>query len=121
MWSIPEFRTPQGFFRTVLREARTIREGHLDRVVRRLRRDGQFTLEEFREAIERRWRNIVQIFTYAQDEEPRCIVEVRYCFAPNLTPADCDDPDTTWDNQTFTLQTDLDGDNSCPQQILDDD
>lgn len=119
MLSIPAFRTPGGFFSTIHREARDIRRGHLDEVVRRFRQAGQFTLVEFRLAIERGWRNDVNVKTLPREQGRDCIFEVVYCFDPDMTPVDCQWPGRVrdrWENVTISdLQTDLDGENACPQ------
>ena len=114
MWSVPQFRTPQNFFRLIIIEAEEIRNGHLDELVRR-RRARPFTLRDFRRDIEEQWENAVQIFARGQLPRNWCILEIRYCFTPDLYPTDCDEPNARWEDHRFELQTELFGNTSCPQ------
>lgn len=81
------------------------------------RRSRLFTLRELRQEIEAEWGHQVQIITYGEGQDVKCIDEIRFCFIyeDDLQATDCDERDFTWENRQFRLQTDLDGPERCPQ------
>lgn len=75
--------------------------------------DKEFKLGDFRTDIENKWEK--QVYFHLDGGPIYCIEEIHFCFHPKTTTKmDCAG-DLATDNYRVHLQTDLEGDHSCPR------
>lgn len=121
MYGLPMLNTPEQFFNQVIGQASQITDSHLDSIVYQFRKRRNFKINDFREAIEKKWERRIQIFTAGDEKNMNCIKHIRYCFDANFHPINCTifshEGTDTENKRKFRLQTELEGWNQCPRLV----